>query len=93
MGTLTNDSTQLSRYAGYYKGVQSAGGAVAWRIDAVGTSFLAQFIVNWALLTASIPLMAPVVYKITETSGCNEEGYEPRPLPKDDSVYASDEKA
>ncbi|KAJ1959753.1 hypothetical protein IWQ62_004490 [Dispira parvispora] len=64
MGTLSKDPTKLSRYSGYYKGIQSVGGAIAWRIDAVGTSFMTQFIVNWVLLTACIPLMLPVVWKI-----------------------------
>ncbi|KAJ1983086.1 hypothetical protein H4R33_004899 [Dimargaris cristalligena] len=91
MGTLSNDATQLSRYAGYYKGVQSAGGAVAWRIDAVGTSFLAQFIANWALLTVSIPLMAPVVWNIKDTTESPTKGAV-QGHAKEDSVYASDEK-
>ncbi|KAJ1976098.1 hypothetical protein H4R34_004099 [Dimargaris verticillata] len=68
MGTLTNDMTTLSRFSGYYKGVQSAGAAVAWRIDAVGTPFLTQLIVNWALLAVSLPVMFVVVWRIRDTS-------------------------
>ncbi|ORX90817.1 hypothetical protein K493DRAFT_304586 [Basidiobolus meristosporus CBS 931.73] len=55
MGALSNDSSVLARYAGYYKGIQSAGAAIAWRIDAVGTAFLTQLIINWGLFTLSLP--------------------------------------
>ncbi|XP_044493167.1 UNC93-like protein 1 isoform X2 [Mangifera indica] len=33
IGALANDSETLSRYTGFFKGVQSAGAAVAWQID------------------------------------------------------------
>ncbi|KAF9974084.1 hypothetical protein BGZ73_002646 [Actinomortierella ambigua] len=55
MGTLSNDATVLSRYAGYYKGVQSAGAAVAWRLNGVGTAYMTQLIICFALLVASLP--------------------------------------
>ncbi|KAG0222077.1 hypothetical protein BGW42_006905 [Actinomortierella wolfii] len=55
MGTLSNDATVLSRYAGYYKAVQSAGAAVAWRINATGTAYMTQLIICFALLVASVP--------------------------------------
>lgn len=35
MSAMTNDPFRLARLAGYYKGVQSAGGAVASAMDAV----------------------------------------------------------
>ncbi|KAG0221787.1 hypothetical protein BGW41_006529 [Actinomortierella wolfii] len=55
MGTLSNDATVLSRYAGYYKAVQSAGAAVAWRINGLGTAYMTQLIICFALLVASVP--------------------------------------
>eukprot|EP00250_Pteridium_aquilinum_P021054 c25016_g1_i3 orf=147-1625(-) len=57
IGALTEDARMLSRYSGFYKGVQSAGAAVAWHVDNLGFSFLGEFIVNWALMTASFPLL------------------------------------
>ncbi|KAK9762329.1 hypothetical protein K7432_012046 [Basidiobolus ranarum] len=71
MGALSNDSTVLARYAGYYKGIQSAGGAIAWRIDAVETAFLTQLIISWALFTISIPFTYFVAKDVKET--CNDE--------------------
>ncbi|KAK9687543.1 hypothetical protein K7432_014749 [Basidiobolus ranarum] len=73
IGTLTNDSTVLARYSGYYKGIQSAGGAIAWRIDAVGTSYLVEFIICWALLAACFPFTWFVARNVTETSNRDVE--------------------
>ncbi|KAI9102166.1 hypothetical protein K1719_023676 [Acacia pycnantha] len=33
IGALADDSEILSRYSGFYKGIQSAGAAVAWQVD------------------------------------------------------------
>ncbi|CAG8722356.1 4710_t:CDS:2 [Cetraspora pellucida] len=68
MGALTNDANLLARYTGYYKAVQSAGGAISWRIDAVGTSYLAQFIICWVLIAISIPFALPVVLRLKDTN-------------------------
>ncbi|XP_047327553.1 UNC93-like protein 1 [Impatiens glandulifera] len=61
IGALANDSETLSRYTGFYKGVQSAGAAIAWQLDTQKTSFLAQFITNWSLTTISYPLLALLI--------------------------------
>ena len=37
MGASTNDAQMLSRYAGLYKAIQSAGTAVAFGVDAAET--------------------------------------------------------
>ncbi|XP_062225071.1 UNC93-like protein 1 [Phragmites australis] len=62
IGALANDSQILSRYVGFYKGVQSAGAAVAWQVDTHKTSLISQLIVNWALMTVSYPLLALLVF-------------------------------
>ncbi|GER46762.1 UNC93-like protein 1 [Striga asiatica] len=51
IGALADDTEILSRYTGFYKGVQSAGAAVAWQIDTHKVPFLNQLITNWALMT------------------------------------------
>lgn len=33
MGAMSNDPAKLAHFTGLYKSIQSAGGAVAWRID------------------------------------------------------------
>ncbi|KAF9947161.1 hypothetical protein BGZ72_010808 [Mortierella alpina] len=55
MGALSNDATVLSRYAGFYKCIQSSGAAISWRINAVGTAYMTELIICFALLVASIP--------------------------------------
>jgi len=39
-------SANCFRYSGFYKGVQSAGAAVAWQIDVHSVSYLHQLIIN-----------------------------------------------
>ncbi|KAF9539528.1 hypothetical protein EC957_005326 [Mortierella hygrophila] len=55
MGALSNDVTVLSRYSGFYKCIQSSGAAIAWRINAVGTPYMTELIICFALLIASLP--------------------------------------
>ncbi|XP_073032980.1 UNC93-like protein 1 [Primulina eburnea] len=63
IGALADDSEVLSRYVGFYKGVQSAGGAVAWQIDAHNVPFLNELITNWALTTISYPLLVILILR------------------------------
>ncbi|XP_022888800.1 UNC93-like protein 1 isoform X2 [Olea europaea var. sylvestris] len=63
IGALADDSEILSRYNGFYKGVQSAGAAVAWQIDTQKVPLLNEIVVNWALLTVSYPLLVVVVMR------------------------------
>lgn len=62
IGALANESTILSRYTGFYKGVQSAGAAIAWQIDTHKVPFLNELLANWAMTTISYPLLALLVY-------------------------------
>ncbi|XP_039122981.1 UNC93-like protein 1 [Dioscorea cayenensis subsp. rotundata] len=61
IGALADDSETLSRYSGFYKGVQSAGGAVAWQIDTHKVPLVTQLVVNWSLTTISYPLLVVLV--------------------------------
>ncbi|XVE90740.1 hypothetical protein DITRI_Ditri20bG0101400 [Diplodiscus trichospermus] len=61
IGALADDSRTLSRYSGFYKGVQSAGAAVAWQVDTHKVPLLSQLIVNWSLTTVSFPLLVLLV--------------------------------
>ncbi|KAG0304632.1 hypothetical protein BGZ97_001392 [Linnemannia gamsii] len=55
MGALSNDVTVLSRYAGFYKCIQSSGGAISWRVNALKVPFMTELIICFALLAASVP--------------------------------------
>ncbi|GFP94318.1 unc93-like protein 2 [Phtheirospermum japonicum] len=63
IGALADDAEILSRYTGFYKGVQSAGAAVAWQIDTHEVPFLNELITNWALMTVSYPLLALLIIR------------------------------
>ncbi|KAF8022368.1 hypothetical protein BT93_F0027 [Corymbia citriodora subsp. variegata] len=61
IGCLADDFETLSRYAGFYKGVQSAGAAVAWQIDTRKVPFLSELIINWSLMMVGYPLLLVLV--------------------------------
>ncbi|ORX64054.1 MFS general substrate transporter [Basidiobolus meristosporus CBS 931.73] len=73
MGAMTNDSSMLARYGGYYKGVQSAGAAIAWRIDAVKAPFIAEFAIAWGLLVFAFPFTFYIAKNVKETNNTDEE--------------------
>ncbi|KAG0672442.1 hypothetical protein C6P40_003126 [Pichia californica] len=62
MGALSNDSETTAHYAGFYKGVQSAGAAVAWRLDAYSTAYMSMFASSWALVQGSLVIAIPLVF-------------------------------
>lgn len=61
IGALADDSETLSRYSGFYKGVQSAGAAVAWQVDTHKTPLVTQLVINWGLTTISYPLLVILI--------------------------------
>jgi MFS family permease len=68
MGALSNDPSILARYAGLYKGVQSAGSAIAWAIASANVSLLTQLIINWVLLVVAAFPAFFVACQIKDTS-------------------------
>lgn len=62
IGALSNSGRRTANYVGFYKGIQSAGAAISWNLDARGLSFKSQFISNWVLLSASLVMAAPVIF-------------------------------
>lgn len=73
IGGLADDSETLSRYSGFYKGVQSAGAAVAWQIDVHSVSYVNQVIINWVLTTVSYPLLLLLVMLAVKDENISEE--------------------
>ncbi|PPQ97669.1 hypothetical protein CVT26_002481 [Gymnopilus dilepis] len=62
MGAMSNDPAKLAYFAGFYKSIQSAGGAGAWRADAVKTPYMNMFISTWVLLVAGLVFALPMIY-------------------------------
>ncbi|KAF6794594.1 UNC93-like protein 7 [Colletotrichum sojae] len=74
MGALSNSSRKAANLAGFYKGIQSAGAAVFWRLDSVGTSFDAIFGATWGCLAGALVIGAPIVFwKIKDTVSLEED--------------------
>ncbi|KAI1319763.1 hypothetical protein EDD11_003148 [Mortierella claussenii] len=68
MGALSNKHDELSRYAGFFKSIQSLGSAVAAPLDLAQTPLLAYLLTNWILCVFSIAAMFLVCRTITDTT-------------------------
>lgn len=51
----------------------AAGGAVAWRINAVGASGMTQLALNWGLSTGALLIVIPTVWTVSDTTIENPE--------------------
>jgi hypothetical protein len=68
MGALTNNGRKLANFAGFYKGIQSAGGAITWRLDDYKIPYMTMFASNWGLLAGSLIVALPVIlWKVEDT--------------------------
>jgi MFS family permease len=68
MGSLTNNGRKLANFAGFYKGIQSAGSAITWRLDDLKIPFMNMFASNWGLLVGSLIIALPVfLWKVEDT--------------------------
>ncbi|KAJ5884087.1 UNC93-like protein [Penicillium subrubescens] len=74
MGSLSNNARKLANFAGFYKGIQSAGAAGMWRMDAQKTPFMTEFASCWGLLLGSMCIASPVIFsKIKESTDVEED--------------------
>lgn len=74
MGSLTNNGRKLANFAGFYKGIQSAGSAITPAIDNAKVPYMTEFASTWGLLAASIVFAAPVVWlKVTDSTAVEED--------------------
>lgn len=64
MGARSRDPVVNAVIIGAYSALKPAGGAMAWRINAEGTSAMTQFAMNWSLTTASLLVAIPTVLTI-----------------------------
>ena len=74
MGSLTNNSRKLANFTGFYKGIQSAGGAISPQLDANFVAYMTEFAVNWGILSGSLLIAAPVIWlKVKDTTDLEED--------------------
>ncbi|KAF3937951.1 hypothetical protein ABW19_dt0202478 [Dactylella cylindrospora] len=62
MGALSNNSRKLAIYAGFYKGIQSAGSAITFRLDSLKEPYINMFGSTWGLLLGSLVFAAPIIF-------------------------------
>jgi hypothetical protein len=76
MGAITNNSRKLAIFVGFYKGIQSAGAAIIWRLDIVThpPSYMSMFASCWILLAGSMVIALPaMLLKIKDTVPIEED--------------------
>ncbi|KAI9838181.1 MAG: hypothetical protein M1837_002610 [Sclerophora amabilis] len=74
MGALTNNGRKTAHFAAFYKGIQSAGAAVIYRVDTIGVPFMNIFASCWALLAGSLIIAAPVIiWKVHDHCSVEED--------------------
>ncbi|KAJ7228968.1 MFS general substrate transporter [Mycena pura] len=74
MGAMSNDPSKLAYFAGFYKSIQSAGAAGAWRADAILLPFMNVFASTWALCAAGLVFALPMIYlRVKETTALEDE--------------------
>ena len=74
MGSITNNGRKLANFAGFYKGIQSAGAAITWRLDGLKTPYMNMFASCWGLLGGSLLIALPVILlKIKDTVALEED--------------------
>ncbi|KAE8330460.1 major facilitator superfamily domain-containing protein [Aspergillus sergii] len=62
MGSLTNNARKLANFAGFYKGIQSAGAAGMWALDLDKAPFMTELASCWGLLLGSLLIASPIIF-------------------------------
>jgi hypothetical protein len=74
MGAISNNSRKLANFAGFYKGIQSAGAAIVFRLDDYKKPYMDIFLSTWVLLAGSLVVALPVMLlKIKDTVPLEED--------------------
>lgn len=74
MGALSNNSRKAANLAGFYKGIQSAGAAIFWRLDGLKKPYDTIFGATWGLLAGSLLIAAPIIFiRIKDTVTLEED--------------------
>ncbi|KAI1473808.1 hypothetical protein K445DRAFT_317147 [Daldinia sp. EC12] len=74
MGALSNSGRKTANMAGFYKGLQSAGAAIFWRLDGIHTEYDTIFAATWGVCAGSLLIAAPVIFmRIKDTTELDED--------------------
>ncbi|KAI1855218.1 hypothetical protein JX265_006641 [Neoarthrinium moseri] len=74
MGALSNSGRRLSNLAGFYKGIQSAGAAIFWRLDNIGVEYNTVFGATWGVCAGALLIAGPIIFlRIPDTVSIEED--------------------
>jgi len=77
LGAMSNDLAKLAVFTGFYKGLQSAGAAVAWHADAAKSPYMNMFISTWVLCAAGVFCALPMIhYRIKDHTDHDDVEFE-----------------
>ncbi|KAI1381296.1 MFS general substrate transporter [Hypoxylon crocopeplum] len=69
MGALSNSGRKTANLAGFYKGLQSAGAAIFWRLDGLHTEYETLFAATWGVCAGALLVALPIIFfKIQDTT-------------------------
>lgn len=75
LGALSNNPKKTALYAGFFKGLQSAGAAIAWRLDALHHPYMTMFATSWGLSIGSMVIAIPLIFfRIKDTTDFDDDG-------------------
>ncbi|KAL5361996.1 major facilitator superfamily domain-containing protein [Aspergillus floccosus] len=73
MGAQSNSPAIAAILVGAYKTFQATGGAMAWRINALGKPAMTQFAMDWGLCIGALIIAVPSVLAVTVSSTTSED--------------------
>ncbi|POR31605.1 UNC93-like protein [Tolypocladium paradoxum] len=82
IGTESNSAGRAAVLVGAYKSLQAAGGAMAWRINALKVSPMTQLGMNWGLCIGSLIIVLPTVWTVSKSTSVEEEVQATHQAPK-----------
>ena len=74
IGTESNSTGRAAILVGAYKTFQATGGAMSWRINALGKSGRTQLGMNWGLCIGSLIVALPAVWTVSKSTKLEDEG-------------------
>ncbi|KAI8804824.1 major facilitator superfamily domain-containing protein [Cladochytrium replicatum] len=67
IGATSNDLTKLGYLTGFYKSIQSAGGAIAYAMDRDEHPYMTNLVTTWCICVGGLLIALPVLYsRITD---------------------------
>lgn len=67
IASISSDSFRLARITGYFKGLQSAGAACSYGMDASKTAYMTELLVSFGMVLAAMPFILLVVWRTPQT--------------------------